>query len=164
MNDVISSHNVEKFYIFDCSVTPGLITAQVICNGRFCHISGGQVLVLSLQIISLSNTFQHPFEGPHFFGVSGASTSIVVMKPAERSNECATARARHMPFSAGPKPLALTSASAVASTRPYWVKVNRPGFTGDFFVPNLCDFIKGVHACMEGVLHFLRRSVADGAV
>ncbi len=80
-------------------MTPVLITVQVTCSGRFCHIGGGQVLVLSLQIVSLSNTFQHPFEGPHFFGVSGASTSIVVMNPAERSNECATARARHMPFS-----------------------------------------------------------------
>jgi len=27
-------------------------------------------------------------------------------------------------------------------------EVNRPGFTGEFFVQNLCDFIKGVHACM----------------
>ena len=34
--------------------------------------------------------------------------------------------------------------------------LNRAGFTGDFFVQNLCDFIKGVDACMEGVLHFLR--------
>ena len=42
--------------------------------------------------------------------------------------------------------------------------MNRAGFTGDFFVQNLCDFIKGVDACMEGVLHFLRRSVAYGAV
>ena len=42
--------------------------------------------------------------------------------------------------------------------------MNRAWFTGDFFVQNLCDFIKGVDACMEGVLHFLRRSVADGAV
>ena len=42
--------------------------------------------------------------------------------------------------------------------------MNRGWFTGDFFIQNLCDFIKGVDACMEGVLHFLRRSVADGAV
>ena len=42
--------------------------------------------------------------------------------------------------------------------------LNRPGFTGTFFVQNPCDPVKGVPACMEGVLHFLRRSVADGAV
>ncbi len=49
-----------------CSVTPVLITVQVTCSGRFCHIGGGRVLVLSLPIVSLSNTFQHPFEGPSF--------------------------------------------------------------------------------------------------
>ena len=42
--------------------------------------------------------------------------------------------------------------------------LNRPGFTGDFSVQNPCDPVKGVPACMEGVLHFPRRSVADGAV
>ena len=42
--------------------------------------------------------------------------------------------------------------------------LNRPGFTGEFFVQNLCDFIKGVHACIEGLLHFLRRPVTDCAV
>jgi hypothetical protein len=33
--------------------------------------------------------------------------------------------------------------------------MNRPGFTGEFFVQNLCDVIKGVHAFIEVVLHFL---------
>ena len=44
------------------------------------------------------------------------------------------------------------------------IGMNRPGFTGDFSVQNPCDPVKGVPACMEGVLHFPRRSVADGAV
>ena len=43
-------------------------------------------------------------------------------------------------------------------------RVNRPGFTGEFFVQNLCDFIKGVHTCIEGFLHFLRRPMTDGAM
>jgi hypothetical protein len=42
--------------------------------------------------------------------------------------------------------------------------LNRPGFTGEFFVQNLGGIIKGVHVCIEGVLHFLRRSMADGAM
>ncbi|SEL40916.1 hypothetical protein SAMN05421666_3604 [Roseovarius nanhaiticus] len=42
--------------------------------------------------------------------------------------------------------------------------LNRPGFTGEFFVQNLCGFFKGVHAGMECVLPFLRRPVANGAV
>ena len=42
--------------------------------------------------------------------------------------------------------------------------LNRPGFTGEFFVQNLCGFFKGDHARMECVLPFLRRPVANGAV
>ena len=42
--------------------------------------------------------------------------------------------------------------------------LNRPGFTGEFFVQASGDFIKGVHAFMEGVLYFLRRLVAYGSV
>ena len=43
-------------------------------------------------------------------------------------------------------------------------ELNRPGFTGEFFVQNLCGFFKGDHARMECVLPFLRRPVANGAV
>ena len=43
-------------------------------------------------------------------------------------------------------------------------KLKRPGFTGEFFVQNLCDVIKGVHACIECVLHFLRGPMADCAM
>jgi len=31
-------------------------------------------------------------------------------------------------------------------------EMNRPGFTGEFFVQNLCGFFKGDHARMECVL------------
>ena len=44
------------------------------------------------------------------------------------------------------------------------LNLNRPGFTGEFFVQNLCGFFKGDHARMECVLPFLRRPVANGAV
>lgn len=44
------------------------------------------------------------------------------------------------------------------------ITMNRPGFTGEFFVQNLCGFLKGDHSRMECVLPFLRRPVANGAV
>ena len=44
------------------------------------------------------------------------------------------------------------------------VLLNRPGFTGDIFVQESGDFIKGVQVCIEGVLHFLRRAMPDGSV
>ncbi|WP_232796561.1 transposase, partial [Roseovarius salinarum] len=36
-------------------------------------------------------------------------------------------------------------------------KLNRPGFPRGFFVQNLRGFFKGVHLCVERLLHFLRR-------
>ena len=42
--------------------------------------------------------------------------------------------------------------------------VNRPGFPRGFFVQNLRGFFKGVHLCVERLLHFLRRPMTDGAV
>ena len=45
-----------------------------------------------------------------------------------------------------------------------YIKMKCPGFTGGFFIQNLCDVIKGVHACIECVLHFLWRPMADCAM
>ena len=42
--------------------------------------------------------------------------------------------------------------------------LNRPGFTGEFFVQILCYFIKLVYVCIEGLLCFLWCDVSDGAV
>ena len=69
----------------------------------------------------------------------------------------------------GEKLLLFTS---TARTRPefaaqlpaFVAHVNRPGFTGEFFVQNLRDFFKGVHACIELLLYFLRRFMANCAV
>ena len=44
------------------------------------------------------------------------------------------------------------------------VVLNRPGFPRGFFVQNLRGFFKGVHLCVERLLHFLRRPMTDGAV
>ena len=44
------------------------------------------------------------------------------------------------------------------------LKLNRPGFPRGFFVQNLRGFFKGVHLCVERLLHFLRRPMTDGAV
>ena len=49
----------------------------------------------------------------------------------------------------------------------YWKgrkPLNRPGFPRGFFVQNLRGFFKGVHLCVERLLHFLRRPMTDGAV
>ncbi|MCO6385311.1 hypothetical protein GTH22_21515 [Oceanicola sp. 502str15] len=43
-------------------------------------------------------------------------------------------------------------------------ELNRPGFTGEFFVQNLRGFFKGIHVRIEDLLCFLRRDIADGAV
>ncbi len=42
--------------------------------------------------------------------------------------------------------------------------MNRPGFPRGLVVQNLGCFFKGVQVCMEFILHFLRRPVADGAM
>jgi hypothetical protein len=44
------------------------------------------------------------------------------------------------------------------------ISLNRPGFTGEFFVQNLRDFFKGVHPCIELFFYFLWRFMADRAV
>ncbi len=43
-------------------------------------------------------------------------------------------------------------------------QLNRPGFTGGYFVQMSGDFIKDVHVCIEGLLCFLRCNVIDCAV
>ena len=42
--------------------------------------------------------------------------------------------------------------------------LNRPGFLRGFFVQNLRGFFKGIHLCVERLLHFLWRAMPDGAV
>ena len=42
--------------------------------------------------------------------------------------------------------------------------LNRPGFTGELFVQVSGNFIKVVHVCIESLLCFARRDVADSAV
>jgi hypothetical protein len=43
-------------------------------------------------------------------------------------------------------------------------EVNRPGFLREVVVQNLSGNFNSAHVCMELILHFLRRSVAYGAM
>ena len=65
------------------------------------------------------------------------------------------------PFDAEEFPFAFLLAFGNKETT---IKLKCPGFTGGFFIQNLCDVIKGVHACIECVLHFLWRPMADCAM
>ena len=49
-------------------------------------------------------------------------------------------------------------------TIPVDCNLNRPGFPRDLFVQNSGGFFKSIHRCMEFILQFLRRPVANGAV
>jgi hypothetical protein len=44
------------------------------------------------------------------------------------------------------------------------VGLNRPWFPRGLFVQNSGGFFKGVQLCMEFILHFLRRPMADSAM
>jgi hypothetical protein len=44
------------------------------------------------------------------------------------------------------------------------LNLNRPGFPRGLFVQNSGGFFKGVQLCMEFILHFLRRPMADSAM
>ena len=47
--------------------------------------------------------------------------------------------------------------AAKAALGSFGAMMNRPGFTGEFFVQNLCDFSKVIHACIEGCTKGLAR-------
>jgi len=54
--------------------------------------------------------------------------------------------------------------AAACSAHGFVLELNRPGFTGGYFVQSLGYFIKGVQVCIEGLLCFLWRDISDGAV